>query len=238
MRIVTNEGHIRRNARIGKVASLIGLLLLVAGLVLSFYFPTQVLLFTGAFLVGFILSQIGIFFGNRYARSPRGDQALNTALKGLDRQHTLYHYIAPAAHFLIGPAGMWIFIPKQQRGLITYDKGRWRQRGGVFLSYLKVFAQEGIGRPDLEIGAEIDALKQFFRKELAGHEFPDPNPVLVFLNPRAELAAEDAPIPTVPIDELKELIRKQSKEKGGKLTPDQLAALTGVLEAGIESRAS
>jgi hypothetical protein len=233
MRIVTNERHIRKFARTGQITSLAGLLLLVAGLVISFVRPEQVALSLAALLLGFVLSQVGIFFGNRYARSPRGDQALNLALKGIDREHTLYHYIAPTGHFLAGPGGMWILIPKPQRGRIVYERGRWRQRGGIFLSYLKIFAQEGIGRPDLEIGGEIDALKKFLKKEIPDHEFPDPNPVLVFTNERAEIDAGGAPVPTVPIANLKDLIRKQSKEKGGKLTPEQLEALTGVLEANI-----
>ncbi|HUF38929.1 MAG TPA: hypothetical protein VMN57_10425 [Anaerolineales bacterium] len=233
MRIVTNETHIRKYARAGQITSLAGLLLLVAGLVISFVRPEQVPLSLAALLLGFALSQVGIFLGNRYARSPRADQALNAALKGVDRQHTLYHYIAPTPHFLAGPTGMWILIPKPQRGRITYEKRRWRQRGGVFLSYLRIFAQEGIGRPDLEIGAEIDTLKKFLKKELPELEFPDPNPVLVFTNPRAEIAADDAPVPTVPISVLKHAVRDQAKQRGGKLSPEQLAALTGILEAGI-----
>ena len=233
MRIVTNERHIRRYARAGQLTSLGGLLLLVAGLLISFLRPEQVALSLAALLFGFALSQVGIFLGNRYARSPRGDQALNAALKGIDRTHTLYHFIAPTAHFLAGPSGMWILLPKPQRGRITYEKGRWRQRGGVFLSYLRIFAQEGIGRPDLEIGAEVDSLKKFLKKEIPDHDFPDPKPVLVFTNERAEIDADDAPIPTLPITNLKNLIRTQSKEKGGKLTPEQLSALTGVLEADL-----
>lgn len=233
MRIVTNERHIRKYARAGQITSLAGLLFLLGGLVISFVRPEQLPLYMAALLLGFVLSQVGIFLGNRYARSPRADQALNAALKGLDRQYTLYHYIAPTAHFLTGPTGMWILLPKPQRGQITYGKGRWRQRGGLFLSYLRIFAQEGIGRPDLEIGSEIDALQKFLRKELPDHELPQPNAVLVFTNPRAEIAVEDAPIPTVPIDDLKIVVRSQAKEKGGKLTAEQLEALTGVLEAGI-----
>lgn len=235
MRIVTNEGHIRKYGRIGKVSIFVGLVLLTVGAYLQFFRVDNVFLSLALLIPGFLLSQIAFFLMNRYARNPRTDIAMNDALKGLDRQHTLYHYIAPSAHFLAGPAGMWILIPKTQRGRITFDKNRWRQRGDFMLAYLRIFAQEGIGRPDLDIGVEMDALKKFFRKELPEHTFPDPNPILVFTNPRAVLDAENAPVPTVSLEELKEVVRKQAKEKGGKLTPEQLSALTGVLEAGINS---
>jgi hypothetical protein len=59
-------------------------------------------------------------------------------------------------------------------------------------------------------------------------------PVLVFTNDRVEVDAADAPIPTVALTDLKNAIKKQAREKGGKLEADQLAALTNVLEAGVE----
>ena len=66
MRIITNENLIKRYARIGQFASLAGLVLLVAGLIISFTNQEQVALSLGALLLGFGLSQVGIFFGNRY----------------------------------------------------------------------------------------------------------------------------------------------------------------------------
>jgi hypothetical protein len=38
----------------------------------------------------------------------------------------------------------------------------------------------------------------------------------------------------VALTDLKNAIKKQAREKGGKLEADQLAALTNVLEAGVE----
>ena len=231
MRIITNDRHIRRYARVGQFTSLGGLLLLVAGLIISFVRPEQVSLSLAALLLGFALSQIGIFFGNRYARVPRPDQALNQALKGMDRYHTLYHYIAPTAHLLAGPTGMWILLPKPQRGKITYEKGKWRQRGGFGLAYLRIFAQEGIGRPDLEIGAEIESVRKFLKKQIQDIAFPEPQAALLFTNDKAEVAAENAPIPTLAVKQVKDYIRKNSK--AARLSPEHLDALRDLLEAGV-----
>jgi hypothetical protein len=126
---------------------------------------------------------------------------------------------------------MWILLPKPQRGRITYEKGRWKQRGSFWLSYLHIFAQEGIGRPDLEIGGEIDRVKKFLAKNIPQVDFPDPQVVLVFLNERAEVEADNAPAATLKIERLKPHIRKEAKTKENRLNPEQIAALKAVLEA-------
>lgn len=231
MQIYTNDKHIRRYARIGQYTSIGGLLLLVAAMVIQFTRQDLFSLSLAGLLFGFALSQVGIYLGNRYARSPRPDQALNLALKGLDRRFSLYHYVAPTAHLLSGPSGLWVLLPKVQRGRITFEKGRWRQRGGAGLAYMKIFAQEGIGRPDLEISAEVESVKKFLQKELPDVTFPEPRAALLFTNEKARVDAPDAPVPTLPIKQLKDLIRKSGKVKEGRMSPDQIAALGDVLEA-------
>lgn len=235
MRIVTNEGLIKRNARIGQIASLVGLLILIAGVVINFRDPTQVGLSMGALLFGFALSQLGIYFGNRYARPPRADVILAQSLKGLDKRYTLYNYTAPISHLLIGPGGFWVLQPRHQRGNISYENGRWKQKGGLGLTYLKFFAQEGIGRPDLEMGAEVETLKNYLKKAFPDMEFPDPYPVLIFLNPSTKLEnLEEAPIPTISVKKLKDHVKKQAKEKQNRLTDAQLKALQTAIEGLVD----
>lgn len=235
MRIVTNEGLIKRNARIGQITSLAGLVVLIIGLVLSFRYPEQVALYVGAMLLGFALSQIGMYFGNRYARPPRADAVLSQSLKGLDKRYTIYHYTAPVPHLLIGPGGFWVILPRHQKGKISYQKGRWQQKGNVWLTYMKLFGQEGLGRPDLEAGSEVETLKRYLKKEFPAMEFPDPHPVLVFLNPDIQLEnLEEAPIPTLPVKKLKDHVKKQAKEKQNRLNDAQLKALQTAIEGLVE----
>jgi hypothetical protein len=209
MRIVTNEKVIKRNARIGQFTGLVGLLMLVYGAFISFSQPEQVGLSFGALLIGFALSQVGIYFGNRYARRPRPDEALNQALKKLSNAYTLYHYSTAANHLLVGPAGIWALFPKYQRGRITYEKGKWKQRGGgIGLAYLKLFAQEGLGRPDLEISVEVDALKKALVEDFPDLNLPDPMVALVFTNPKAEIDADEADIPTLKVEDLRKFVNQ------------------------------
>jgi hypothetical protein len=211
MDVITNETLIKRNARIGQISSLVGLLVLGTGMYISFTQPELFAISLGALLIGFALSQVGIYFGNRWGRRPRPDELLNQSLKGLDGRYKLYHYQSPASHLLVGPAGVWVILPRQQRGTISYEKGRWRQRGGNL--YLKIFAQEGIGRPDLEINSEVDSAKQYLSKLFSEEEIPEVNAAMVFTNDRAEVDAENAPIPTLHNKKFKDFIRKTAKSK-------------------------
>lgn len=215
MKIVIDEKLINRNAKIGQILTIVSLVTLGAGMFITFQKPDLLLISIGALLVGFLLSQVGIYFTNRWGRRPRPDEQISQALKGLDKRYALYHYQAPASHVLVGPAGVWIIIPKHQRGTITFSKNRWRQSGGGFIqSYLKIFAQEGIGRPDLEIETDIESLTKFFRKNLPdGLEVPDIQAALIFSNPEVDVQADEAPYPTLPAKKLKEFIRKSAKEK-------------------------
>ncbi len=213
MKIVSNEKLIKRNARIGQITSLLSLGVLGAGMYVSFTMPEQFNLAIGALLVGFLLSQVGIYFGNRWGRSPRPDEQLDRGLKGLPGDYTLYHYSTPVANLLVGPAGIWVLMPYHQRGRISYDGKRWRVKGGGFAqSYMRLFGQESVGRPDLEAGAEIDKLKRHLSKQMPGQEIPPIQAALVFTDENADIQAEDAPVPTMPLKKLKPFIRKQAKE--------------------------
>ncbi len=217
MNIETNENLIRRNARIAQISMVAGLLVLVGGMVLSFRSAEQFGLSLAALLVGFALSQIGIYYGNRWGRRPRPDEILNTALKGLDGRYSIYHYVTPISHLLVGPAGIWVLLTRSQRGVITYEKGRWRQRGGgVMMTYLRIFAQEGLGRPELDIQHELENLEKFLRNLLEEDDLPSLNAALVFTNENVEIAIDenmDLPAPTLPVGKLKDYLRKFAKGK-------------------------
>ena len=236
MRVITNEKFIARNARLGKWASMAALIILAAGVYLTFARPDLVVWTFVALIVGFLLSQVGIYFSSRWAKPPRIDQQITKALKGLGREYTLYHYSTPASHLLIGPAGIFLFIPRYQRGKITYSKGKWRQHGGPLLWYLRLFAQEGIGRPDLEIDAEVKAVRKAVEAILDDvDELPPITPILVFTNPQAEVDAPDAPVPTLKIDELKKFLKPYLKSR--KLTSEQLKRLRNAFESSSEAEA-
>ncbi|UCH59000.1 MAG: hypothetical protein JSV61_12380 [Anaerolineales bacterium] len=217
MKIVTNERLIRRNTRIAQIASFSGLLVLISGLIISFTRQELISISFAALLVGFLLSQVGIYFTNRWGRRPRPDELLNQALKGFDNKYSIYHYITPASHLFVGPAGIWVILTRHQRGTISYSKGRWRMKGGgIIQSYLRIFAQENLGRPDLELMNEVSNIQKYLGERLPDGNVPPIDTVLVFLNDNAEIiiSDEDNPAaPTLKINKLKEFLRKAAKRK-------------------------
>lgn len=223
MKIYTNHTIIKRNKKIGQVTTIASLVVLGLGLVLSFQTNSNLFLWSmAALIIGFLLSQIGIYYGNRWGRTPRPDEKINAALKGLDDKYCLYHYKLSVPHLLIGPAGIWIIVPFSQAGLITYEEknDRWKQKGGNW--YLKIFAQEGLGRPDLEVRGLIDTFQKLLSERFGELEL-SVQAAMVFYNPKVSVEAPDAPIPTMELEKLKDFLRKKSKEKS--ITPETLQIL-------------
>lgn len=229
MKIIKNEKLIKRNAQIGSWTSLGALLILGLGMYISFTRPDLFIYSLVALLLGFTLTQVGMYMGNKFSRSPRPDEKLDAGLKGLQNEFVMYHYTTPVSHLLVGPAGVWVVMPYHQRGQVSFKKNRWRMSGGGFLQgYMRVFGQEGLGRPDLEIDNEIRSLKKYLLKHMEESEIPEINAIMIFTNDDVELDAEDAPVPALKLKQLKEFIRQRAKEK--KLSAETLNRLKAALE--------
>lgn len=229
MKIIKNEALIKRNAKIGQWTSLGAIAVLGGGMYLSFKQPELFTYSLGALLLGFILTQVSMYMGNKFGRSPRPDEKLDTGLKGLQNEFVMYHYTTPASHLLVGPAGVWVVLPYHQRGRAEFRKNRWHMRGGGFLqSYMRIFGQEGLGRPDIETENEIESLKKHLLKHMEESEIPEIHALMVFTNDNVEIDAEDSPIPVMKLKQLKDFVRQKAKEK--KLAPETLNRLKAVLE--------
>jgi len=215
MKVVTNTKLIKRNSKIGQYTSIGALVVLGIGLYISFKIPSKFAYSLGALLIGFFMSQIGMYYGNRWGRSPRPDELIDKGLKGLGREYTIYHYVTAASHLLVGPAGIWTLMPYHQSGVIVYEKKRWKSKGGGFLqSYLRLFGQENMGRPEIESETEIEATRRYLTKILPeGSEVPPIKALLLFTSPKVELKIQDAPLPAIAPKDLKDFMREKSKEE-------------------------
>lgn len=228
MRIIKNEKLIKRNGKLGQWMSLGALAVLGLGMYISFSKPELFAYSVGALLLGFTMTQVGMYMGNRWGRSPRPDEKLDAGLKGLPGDYSIYHYITPAAHLLVGPAGLWVLMPYHQRGKIAYRKNRWRNSGGGFLQgYMRIFGQEGLGRPDVELDAEIQSLKNFFEKEMDGAEIPEIQAAMVFTSDTVEIEANDSPVPAMKLKQLKEFLRQGAKSRA--LSQEKIRKIVEIL---------
>ena len=228
MKIIKNEKLIKRNATIGNYLSLGALVVLGIGMYISIK-RTDLFPYALAALVGgFIMTQVGIYMGNRFGRNPRPDEKLDAALKGLLNEFAIYHYTAPVSHLLVGPAGVWVLLPYHQRGQMIFQKKRWQMKGGGFLQgYMRIFGQEGIGRPELDAEGETSAVRKYLAKQMEEAEVPEVNAMLVFTSDDVEIEAADSPIPALKAKQIKDFFRQRAKEKP--IGQMQLAAVKAAL---------
>lgn len=229
MKIIKNEKLIKRNGAIGNYTSLAALVILGLGMYMSIARREMFVYYLVALILGFILTQIGMYMGNKFGRSPRPDERLDAGLKGLQNEYVIYHYTTPASHLLVGPAGVWVLMPYHQRGRVTYQKNRWRVSGGGFVqSYMRIFGQESLGRPDIEVDNEVRSLRKYLLKHMEENEIPEIEALMVFTNDEMELDAEGSPIPAMKLKQVKDFIRQKAKEK--KVSIETINKLRTVLE--------
>jgi len=230
MRIIKNEKLIVRNGKIGQWLSLAALAVLGIGMYISFAKPEYFTYSIICLVVGFIMTQAGMYMGSRWGKSPRPDEKLDAGLKGLHSEFNMYHYSSPVSHLLVGPSGVWVLLPYHQRGKVSFEKNRWKMKGGGFLQgYMRIFGQENLGRPELDAENEVRTLQKFFAKNMDESDMPEIKPILVFTTDEVELDVGDSPIAAMKMKQLKEFLRQGGKNRA--LSSEQIQMLTDVLEA-------
>lgn len=228
MRIIKNEKLIVRNGKIGQWLSLAALAVLGIGMYISFAKPELFTYSIICLVVGFIMTQGGMYMGSRWGKSPRPDEKLDTGLKGLHSEFNMYHYSSPVSHLLVGPSGVWVLLPYHQRGKVSFEKNRWKMKGGGFLQgYMRIFGQENLGRPELDAENEVRTLQKFFAKKMDEPNMPEIKPILVFTTDEVELDVGDSPIAAMKMKQLKEFLRQGGKNRA--LSSEQIAEINSVL---------
>jgi len=141
MKIIIDEKQVKRNGIIGKILRWVSLGCMALGLfaVFSEQISSNPQLFATFFIVmilGVLLSSISGFFTNRFGGSPRPDELIDKAFKGLDDRFQIYHYRSSIPHLLLTPAGIWSIMPIFIDGEIVFDekKNNWFHKKNSFLS--------------------------------------------------------------------------------------------------------
>ncbi len=208
MQIIRNDRRINVLSAVGQYASLGGLAVLLTGLVISFVRPTWMVPLVISMTLGFVLSVIGGFFGDRYAGALAHHEALAEMLKGLNYRHTLIQYLLPADQVLLEPGGCTCFVVKTQGGKVTYeaDNGRWKhEQRGKFLR--RLVGQEGVGRPDEDARQERDRLRRYLEEHMEDVQRIPVRGVVVFVNEDVQVEAEQSPVPTFYRKKVKDWLR-------------------------------
>lgn len=235
MQIVANESYIKIRRQIGERAPFVGLLLLATAVILVFVKPewlwqTMVLVW-----VGFLVSLIGSYLGDRFVGPNAHHKRVPDALKGLDSNYILSIYKFPVPFVLVEPGGLTVLTVKSHSGVIVYDGSRWTHRQK--LGFLRRFiGQEALGRPHRAAESEVAFLKSSLAKRLPeGIEVPV-RPVVLFTHPDVELHVdpEQVPVPALRVADLKRWIRREPLRP--QLSAEARRVLADILDLGEEAR--
>ena len=201
-----NEPFLKKRAMYAKWGSYVGMGALVLGLFTTTRYPLLAYLFM---LVGLMGATFGSYMSSQYVRTPRADQRLAKAMEGLDRRYALYNYYLNSNYVLTSHYGFIVLIPRSHEGEITYEGGRWRHKGG-WRKVLQLFGEPSLGKPDQDLTADMQDLKQWIDQVMPEANIPV-NGVVVMTSSNVTLHTKDAPVPVVALDNLADYVRNGLK---------------------------
>ncbi len=214
MKLSINVKLIERNKKIAQITLYISLALLTIGFIWTLRNPEPSKSLIGYLILipAYLLVQVSIFMANRWGKSPRPDEIVVKALKGLDDKYTLYNFTAGVPHLLVGPIGVWIINPYHHKGEISYnlEKKQYKQKGGSNF-ILKQFAQEGLPNITREVSSLKRDLYKYF-KEKSIHIDIEPEVINLFYSDNIILLTNKAPEINLKFKKLKIFIRNHVKK--------------------------
>lgn len=218
MRVYVNEKKVRFRSRVATISSLIGLGVLIAGMIITLtvkpdnpYYPFWISAALACLFVGFLAAQVGNYNLRRFGRRPRMDEVLDRALKGFDDRYEMYHWLLPAEHVLLGPAGLYVFVLRDTKAPVQAVGAKWKQPFNLFRA-LGLFGQEGLGDPVAEALSEAERLRSWLEKVAPDLEV-DVEPLVFFTNP-VPIQKDDPVVPPMLPKDLKKYLRRRQKEAG------------------------
>ena len=210
MVILRDEDRIAKLKKRSQQARLVGFLVLLSGFVVIFLnTPNYIIFQTAALLIGFILSQYGLYLAHRYDKSPRPDEVLDDAVKKVAKDGRLYHFLLPAPHVLLTREGPIVFVLKYQVGNISVVGDKWKQQG---IGFRRFFGQEGLGNPSREAESMIEAMAGYIRKHAPSVEEVPIGAMIVFTSKEVDnLNTEESDIPAMHASKVKGFLRQKGK---------------------------
>lgn len=220
MQITTNDTFARRRGLIGRWCTILGFVVLIAGMYISLQQPQHpnpnsvalVMLVPWITLfLGIILLNVGKYHSMRWGTNPRVDVALSRALKGLNDRYHLFNFAPdlPAQHVLVTPQGVVVLEPRPFIGEIIHEGHQWRRPINL-QGLLQRFADGGIGNPTREALKSAEAMQNMLRERL-GEETGGSIvvfPIVVLTNDRLKLQMSNPDVPVVKLADIRGGIRQ------------------------------
>jgi hypothetical protein len=232
MKVIMNKDKLARRAQNANLASISGMVVLLAGVVLPLVIPSlgQILPLI-CILAGITISMTGIYQANRWVRKPRPEQRLGKFLKGLDDKYVLFHFPSslPCDHVLLTPEGVVNLETVNLAGQFVYKNGRWTERMTMGRAFRSI-VEERLGDPP----SSALAVHRYLVDRLTGltGEMIPVKPLIVFTHPAVELTMEqDCPVPVYLVEKLK----KHVPIDGPRLSPEAYQAVASFLENAVKT---
>lgn len=219
MKIYIDEKAVKRNTVIGKILRWISLGCMLIGLLAVFsqevaQNPTMFMVFFSIMLLGVVISSISSYFTTRFGKSPRPDELIDKAFKGLDDRFHLIHYKTSIPHLLISPAGIWSITPTFIDGEIEFNekKSNWEHKKSSFLN--RFLSKEYFPNPvsDLNL-SQKEIVKILQSNKCPIKENLQIKLLVIFMNKNIKSIEnnETEDILLLPIEKVKDKFRKLSK---------------------------
>lgn len=226
MKIFINRQKVNTRARLSNLASIGGLILLLASVVVPLVIPSWSGVAYVLLIAGLGVAMIGIYFANRWVRKPRPEDSLSKALKSFDDHYRIYHYShLPCDHVILTPTGIVILEVYNIAGSFSYHQGHWKEAMTVGRA-LRYIVEERVSNPVVLMQHLEVKLKERLEKELEpGLSIPIKS-IVVFTHPVVDLQVKGSPIPICKIDKL----RKQVPLQAPRLSPEIYEKLSLFLE--------
>ena len=236
MRVETNEKLAHRNRQIAQYLFFATFGILILGLVFinqqaATISQDNVLLITilqtAILPVAFITTIVSVRMTNLWVRQPRPEVVIREGLKGISNKSVLYNYYHfPARHVLICPQGVFAIVTRFQDGRYTVDGDHWTTHKNAAQRLAGIFRFDGMGNPTAD--AQRAAESVHAKLQALGINI-DVRPLIVFVDPKADVTVTNPTVPVVyPLGKkspfLKDILRDVGKDSRMSLTPEQIRA--------------
>lgn len=229
MRVVINEAQIKRNRQISHLLFFLSL----AGMGIGFFYtwtaePNSTASQMSCIIlpVLMLMTLTSVRMANTWIREPRPVDVLSEALKGLGRKYTIFHYLLPAPHVLIGPEGVFTITTIWQPGPYRVAGKRWHGDEGLMRKVMGYLRQDLIGNPFSDAAYHAQQVQRIVDKVAPGQGI-EVQPLIVLINPAANIEIEDPLFPVLYSDSKKKpslrgYLKDQSYAKRATLSEQHL----------------
>jgi hypothetical protein len=226
MKIFINQPKVNARARLANFASIGGLILLLASVVIPLFLPAWANAAYAMMLAGMGVAMVGIYFANRWVRKPRPEDSLGKALKSFDDKYALYHYPSlPCDHLLLTPSEVILLEVVNLSGNFSYKNSKWKEAMTIGRA-LRYIVEERVKNPVWSAQLTTQELGELLSNECGTDCTNIVRAVVVFTHPLVQLDLENPPIPVCRAEKLK----KQLSHKAPRLAPELYEKLGSYFE--------